>query len=103
MGYYEQKAQRDEALLKMLGHIEGPEEPAEPEGPPDFDGGARESVPLQSNPDADHNALILQMLGEHKGGSGVDFWPMAGPARSQPATESGEEPNQGEDWRKGGT
>jgi hypothetical protein len=31
-------------------------------GPPDFDGGARETAPLPSDPEADHAGLVLEYL-----------------------------------------
>jgi hypothetical protein len=61
------EAERNEALFRALGYIEGSEDPAEPEGLPDFDGGVRESAPSSSNPESDHNELLLNLLQEHKG------------------------------------
>jgi hypothetical protein len=72
-------------------------------GEVDFDGGVREPAPSSGNPESDHNELLLNLLQEHRGGNTVDFWPMAGPAKSPPAADPGEDSDQGEDWRKGGT
>ena len=103
MSYHEAKRQRDLALLRALGLLQDESPPAKPEGAPNFDGGVRETPPLQGNPEQDHNALILQMLGEHPGGSGAEFWSMGGPpARS--GSEREVDPHQDDgDWRKGGT
>jgi hypothetical protein len=98
VNYWESKAERNRALLQSLGLVQS-EEPAEPEGPPDFDGGVREPVPPQSNPQEDHNAFITTLLQEHRGGGAIDFWPMA--PKSSAAADPGEQPDQGEDWRKG--
>jgi hypothetical protein len=100
VNYWQSKAERNRALLESLGLVQSEEPTEEPKGPPDFDGGAREPVPPQSNPQEDHNAFITNLLQEHRGGGAVDFWPMA--PKSPPA-DPGEESDQGEDWRKGGT
>jgi hypothetical protein len=45
MSYLEGKRQRNEALLRALGYIQGSEEPPSEPEKVDFDGGARESAP----------------------------------------------------------
>jgi hypothetical protein len=41
----------------------GSEEPADDkEGPPDFDGGAREPAPAPSDAKAEHDALVVEYL-----------------------------------------
>jgi len=102
VNYWQSKAERNRALLQSLGLVQSEEPTTEAEGPPDFDGGVREPVPSPSNPMQDHDAWVLNLLQEHRGGGAIDFWPMA-PAKSPPAADPGEESDQGEDWRKGGT
>ena len=97
MGY--QDAWQRQLIESLHGPLEAAVEPAEPEGPPNFDGGVREPAPTRGNPETDHNALIVQLFQDHRGAGAADFWPMAGPAKSPPA----EEGTEGEDWRKGGT
>jgi hypothetical protein len=63
MGYYmEEKARRNAALIAALHGIEESEEPQEPEGPPNFDGGVREPAPVPSDPEQEHNELVLDFL-----------------------------------------
>jgi hypothetical protein len=101
VNYWQSKAERNRALLESLGLVQS-EEPTEPEGgPPDFDGGVREPAPSQSNPVQDHDEWVVNLLQEHRGGGVIDFWPMA--PKSPPAADPGEDSDQGEDWRKGGT
>jgi hypothetical protein len=101
MSYLEGKRQRNEALLRAFGYIQGSEEPPSEPEKVDFDGGARESAPSPSNPMQDHDEWVLNLLQDHRGGGAIDFWPMA-PAKSPHSADPGEEPDQGEDWRKGG-
>jgi len=98
VNYWQSKAERNRALLQSLGLVQSEEPTTEAEGPPDFDGGVREPVPSPSNPMQDHDAWVLNLLQEHRGGGAVDFWPMA---PKGPPADPGEEPDQGEDWRKG--
>jgi hypothetical protein len=102
MAYLEAKAARNRALLRALGHMQASDEPVEPEGPPNFDGGAREPAPQPSDPVREHNEFLLEVLQAHRGGGG-EFWPMAPPAQSPPAADQEPEQGQGDDWRKGGT
>jgi hypothetical protein len=50
---------------------------------------------------SDHDEWVVNLLQEHRGGGAIDFWPMA--PKSPPAADPGEDSDQGEDWRKGGT
>jgi hypothetical protein len=100
VNYWQAKAERNRALLQALGLVQS-EAPTELEGKVDFDGGVREPVPSPSNPTQDHDELVVNLLQEHRGGGAIDFWPMA--PKGPPAADPGEEPDQGEDWRKGGT
>ena len=99
MGYYEAKAERNAALLRMLHGIESEEPPEQPEDKVDFDGGVREPAPPATDPLRDHN--LVNLLSEHKGVGVADFWPMA-PAKSPPAQEANRE-GESDDWRKAGT
>lgn len=60
-----------DALARMFGLI-GPQdsEDAEPEGPPDFDGGAREPAPAPSDPEAEHGATIVALFQNQGDGGG---------------------------------
>jgi hypothetical protein len=101
MGYQEQKQAWQRRLIESLhGSLEAPVEPGLSEGRVDFDGGVRESAHVPGDPMQEHNDLLLDVLQSHTGGGAIDFWPMA-PAKSPPAADPGEEPDQGEDWRKG--
>jgi hypothetical protein len=71
MGYLEGKAERNEALLRMFGHLQESEEPVEPEGKPDFDGGVREPTPLPSDPVQEHNKFLLALVRDHRSGGGA--------------------------------
>jgi len=64
MGYYmDEKAERNAAWLRALHGIESEEPPPESEGPPDFDGGARDSsAPVSTDPTADLNAFLAGFL-----------------------------------------
>lgn len=60
---------RQEAILRALGHLPEPTLPPRDEAGqftakkhPGFDGGAREPVPLPSDPVADHQALVNELL-----------------------------------------
>jgi hypothetical protein len=61
MGYLEEKRQRNEALLRALGLVQS-EEPTEPEGKVDFDGGVRQPAPDPGNPTREHDQLIAELL-----------------------------------------
>jgi hypothetical protein len=99
MGYQEQKQAWQRALIESLhGSLEAPVEPLS-EGKVDFDGGVRETAHVPGDPMQEHNDLLLDLVQNHTGGGAIDFWPMA--PKSPPA-DPGEEPDQGEDWRKGG-
>ena len=56
-----QKQQRQAALLQAL-HGTGAE-PQEPEGPVDFDGGARDRAPEARSPEEAHNEFLARLLG----------------------------------------
>jgi hypothetical protein len=62
--YYDEKAERNRALLTLLhpGIAGTDEPPSEPEGPPNFDGGVREPAPGPSDPEAEHNQTLLPLL-----------------------------------------
>ncbi len=69
-GHAERKAQ---ATARLMGV--GSEEPAEDEeGPPNFDGGARESAPAPLDPKADHDALVVEYLRTLPPAGGGDGW-----------------------------
>ena len=102
MGYQEQKQVWQRRLIESLhGSLEAPVEPGLSEGKVDFDGGVRESAHVPGDPMQEHNDLLLDVLQNHTGGGAVDFWPMAAPAKGPPTADPGEQPAQGEDWRKG--
>jgi hypothetical protein len=61
MGWLEEKRQRNEALLRALGLVQG-EEPTEPEGKVDFDGGARQPAPDPGDASHEHDQLIAELL-----------------------------------------
>ena len=61
MGFYEDKVERNRALLRALGHVEEPETPPQPEVPPNYDGGAREPF-LASDPEQEHNDFLLTLF-----------------------------------------
>lgn len=73
-------ALRDENKAQLgrlvVGDVD--EEPEqEPDGPPSFDGGAREMAPPPSDPDADHNAAIADLfagLPRRGTGTGGEEW-----------------------------
>jgi hypothetical protein len=65
--YLNNKAAANAALLARIHGIE-PESEIDPDKPPDFDGGAREPVPLEEDPFQAHNATVLQFLQETRGG-----------------------------------
>ncbi len=71
MGYFEDKQERNWALLRALGLTEG-SEPTEPESPPDFDGGVREPF-LASDPEKDHNAFLVKLFENTKLGGGGEW------------------------------
>ena len=66
MNYMDQKAERNAALLRALHGIRE-EPPAGPEGFPNFDGGARETAPLEGNPEQEHNQTVLDYLQQLRG------------------------------------
>jgi hypothetical protein len=73
MGYYEAKAERSQALLRALGHMqEESKEPAQPEGKVDFDGGVREPA-LTSDPEREHNEFVLRLFENTKLGGGGEW------------------------------
>jgi hypothetical protein len=63
MGYLQDKAERNAALLRMLHGIET-EEPApqETEGKVDFDGGVREPAPPPTDPVKEHDEFLLNWI-----------------------------------------
>jgi hypothetical protein len=57
------KDERDRAIYDALTRDGSEPAPApESEGPPDFDGGVRETPSLPANPEAEHDALIAGLL-----------------------------------------
>jgi hypothetical protein len=65
------QSQRQLAALFGLEPADQPNaEPEVGDGPPDFDGGARESVPAPSDPEADHNELISALFRQLPSGGG---------------------------------
>jgi hypothetical protein len=73
MGYLEGKLQRNEALLRAVGHLPQEEPPPEAEGKPDFDGGAREPAPPPSNPVQEHDNFLLKLLENAPRGGGGEW------------------------------
>ena len=69
-GHAERKAQ---ATARLIGV--GSEEPEkDEEGPPGFDGGAREPAPAPPDPKADHDALVVEYLRTLPPAGGGDGW-----------------------------
>lgn len=62
------------ALAELLGLVPANQPTAEPEpeqeGPPDFDGGARETAPGPSDPEAEHNDFLIEALKNMPSGGG---------------------------------
>jgi hypothetical protein len=63
------RPEQERELLRTLGVL-GEEEPAEPEQreDPDFDGGARMTPPLPSNPALEHDQTVLEIAQRAKWG-----------------------------------
>jgi hypothetical protein len=55
---------KQEAARRLVEavHPDESEPAAQTEGPPDFDGGARQSAPEPRNADAEHSALVVELL-----------------------------------------
>jgi hypothetical protein len=67
-------ARSQRQLAELLGLVPADQpnpEPEEERGPPEFDGGVRESAPVPSDPEADLNAFVLDLIRNHSGGGGL--------------------------------